>query len=584
MVVEFLTSRQALLNLADNRGQTPLLYAASAGFVTTVEFLMKDERIDIHCRDKDGRSVLFQACQNGHVDVVSLLLKTGARGFINVEVSTHDWTLTPLAVAIQRDEPELVQLLVRNGADWDIELEGENILVWAVRGGRWKCAQLLLELFHEKRGINLESALPKYTIALQLARFGCHPPRHSPFHSNRSAGRGGVILSQLDRDGKEVEMTVEAARLIYDDDYTIRSFVVNAAGESEFLADSVAPPSGVPALLIGELKDKFCVDEEILVKAVSNRKNSLDAVEQLLDAGGIELQITGRVVIAAIRFQTGQRQDDLFTLLIRRCGNAVPIEPDVLEAVAWELEGGLDYVGTFAFFKACQDRLKIPVSYIKAAAGRYALQSHHADFGPLLVCIDKLLIDEAISVIKIAEAGNLGLGYELSPWLVDCAEEIAWIGWVAQAIQSGQDDVAESLIREGARKYGPSGKDYVPVFLVLALRRKNRSMAGVVQSLVEWPGLDVNAPVLTGRQPVLFAAKRLDEVRILIKAGANPNYEDLGGDTPITCARRDHEVKILQALQDGELRDENGPERAPEQASERGKLDDVGEEEGPLAK
>lgn len=570
MVVEFLTSQQVSLNLADNRGQTPLLYAASAGFVTTVEVLMKDQRIDIYSCDQDGRSVLFQACQNGHVDVVRLLLKTGAREFINVEVPTHGWTLTPLAAAIEKDEPELVPLLVENGANMNIEVRHRNLLTFAVSSESWKCAEHLLELSHKQREIGLELPLPKDTIVVLLM------PRRSsmPLHSNHSAGRGGIVLSQLDRDGKEVSMTVEAAHLIYDDDYWVISYLVNAAGKVEPLESSAHTADGVLALLIGEFGDKFCVDEEMLIKAVSNRWNMPWSVQNLLDAGGKELQITGRVVDAALRFHAGDIQNDLVARLLRRCDNALPIQMDVLEAISWNFELGTTSDIVLRFFKLCQDRFEIPVSYIKAVVGRYALNRERSEIEPFLAWIHEYSVDAALSTMKIAEVGNHRYRFPSSLREV-CTEELDWINELRRAIQMKNDAEGVRLIGEGSKKYGPSGKDYVPILLVLALRREKKSPAGVVQSLLEWPGLDVNAPVLTGRRSMLFAASHLADVRSLVKAGANPKFADFRGDTPIWG----RDIKILKELIGGESRDENMREMVPEQALRAIGLDDVDQDE-----
>lgn len=63
-------------------------------------------------KNQSGATPLFAACNNGHLNIVGMLLDTG-RAKINVRVMDS----TPLAVACRTRRPNVVKLLLKRGAD-----------------------------------------------------------------------------------------------------------------------------------------------------------------------------------------------------------------------------------------------------------------------------------------------------------------------------------------------------------------------------------------------------------------------------------------------------------------------------------
>ena len=76
-LISELKERPPHLNEPDNAKNTPLQIAALEGFVDIVRYLISQECI-INCKNIDGDTPLIDAVENGHLEVVHLLLEAGA--------------------------------------------------------------------------------------------------------------------------------------------------------------------------------------------------------------------------------------------------------------------------------------------------------------------------------------------------------------------------------------------------------------------------------------------------------------------------------------------------------------------------
>ena len=59
--------------MADQKGYTALICAASIGHAPVVALLLADERVDPNIGDEDGFTALMWAADKGHASVVTLL-------------------------------------------------------------------------------------------------------------------------------------------------------------------------------------------------------------------------------------------------------------------------------------------------------------------------------------------------------------------------------------------------------------------------------------------------------------------------------------------------------------------------------
>jgi len=71
--VQLLLDKWANVNVKDNDGQTALL-AAKVEYTVLVKLLLKQDSVDPDLKDKDNRTPLLWAVENGYKLVVELLL------------------------------------------------------------------------------------------------------------------------------------------------------------------------------------------------------------------------------------------------------------------------------------------------------------------------------------------------------------------------------------------------------------------------------------------------------------------------------------------------------------------------------
>lgn len=121
---------KVFINIPDQTGRTPLMWAAYANFnapnkalkkdvgerVPYVEALLKVEGIDVQAKDNDGFTALHWAAWSGMPATSYLLIKAG----LNVNQPENNG-YTPLMLAALRGNAEVVRLLLQMGADASIK-------------------------------------------------------------------------------------------------------------------------------------------------------------------------------------------------------------------------------------------------------------------------------------------------------------------------------------------------------------------------------------------------------------------------------------------------------------------------------
>ncbi|PIO31049.1 hypothetical protein AB205_0006570, partial [Aquarana catesbeiana] len=116
----YLASRleqESVINLTDEEGFTPLMWAAAHGQIAVVEFLLQNGA-DPQILGKGRESALSLACSKGYTDIVKMLVECG------VDVNEYDWNGgTPLLYAVHGNHVKCVKILLENGADPTIETD-----------------------------------------------------------------------------------------------------------------------------------------------------------------------------------------------------------------------------------------------------------------------------------------------------------------------------------------------------------------------------------------------------------------------------------------------------------------------------
>ncbi|KAK4807935.1 hypothetical protein QYF61_016166 [Mycteria americana] len=114
---EHLQKGENLVNKPDERGFTPLIWAAAFGEIETVRHLLK-WGADPHALAKERESALSLASMGGYTDIVIMLLER------NVDINIYDWNGgTPLLYAVRGNHVKCVEALLARGADLTTEAD-----------------------------------------------------------------------------------------------------------------------------------------------------------------------------------------------------------------------------------------------------------------------------------------------------------------------------------------------------------------------------------------------------------------------------------------------------------------------------
>ncbi|MBE6419579.1 MAG: hypothetical protein E7031_05545 [Akkermansiaceae bacterium] len=110
-LLRLLINAEVNVNKADNDGDTPLGWAAMKGHLECVKLLLAAEGINVDSLNKQGISALHFSILNGHRACAIALIEAQA------EVNTPDSDgKTPLFIACEQDDIEMVKLLLAAGA------------------------------------------------------------------------------------------------------------------------------------------------------------------------------------------------------------------------------------------------------------------------------------------------------------------------------------------------------------------------------------------------------------------------------------------------------------------------------------
>jgi Ankyrin repeats (3 copies)/Ankyrin repeats (many copies)/MATH domain len=101
-----LLARGASADVEDDSSRTPLFYAARAGHLDVVAWLIDEVGLAVNARDSEQRSALFYACELGLTDMVGLLISKGA----DISLADDDGD-TPARIAEGQGHDDLAAML-----------------------------------------------------------------------------------------------------------------------------------------------------------------------------------------------------------------------------------------------------------------------------------------------------------------------------------------------------------------------------------------------------------------------------------------------------------------------------------------
>lgn len=128
------------VNKADERGNTPLIYAANVGSVEAVKLLL-GAGAQANAKGADGGTALIGAARGGHKEVADALLAAGADPKVKDESKT-----TALHLAAAMGSKEIAEALIKAGADVNAEDRlSQTPLMLARRRQQTEIADLLIQ-------------------------------------------------------------------------------------------------------------------------------------------------------------------------------------------------------------------------------------------------------------------------------------------------------------------------------------------------------------------------------------------------------------------------------------------------------
>jgi ankyrin repeat protein len=154
-----LAADSALVNSKDKDDKTPLFIAAEQGNVGVIEVLL-DKGADVNAQGRFYGNALYAASTYGHKEIATLLLDKGAD--VNAQGGEYG---NALQAALEKGYTEIVTLLLDKGAD--VNAQGRfygNALYAASTYGHKEIAALLLD-----KGADVNAQGGEYGNALQAA-------------------------------------------------------------------------------------------------------------------------------------------------------------------------------------------------------------------------------------------------------------------------------------------------------------------------------------------------------------------------------------------------------------------------------
>ncbi len=163
--MEDLIKQGANVNSADDKGRTPLMYAAQAGSQQAIEKLVKAHHADVNAKDVNDQTALMKSSIMGKNDGVKFLLDNKAK------IDEYDkFGRTALTYSARSDHTDVLKTLLHKGADPNIrDNDGRSPLMEAAAKGNLESTKELVKHFAD---VNAQTDRTKSTALMDAIEKG----------------------------------------------------------------------------------------------------------------------------------------------------------------------------------------------------------------------------------------------------------------------------------------------------------------------------------------------------------------------------------------------------------------------------
>ncbi|XP_053956221.1 transient receptor potential cation channel subfamily A member 1 [Anastrepha ludens] len=190
--------REEMISFYDSEGNVPLHSAVHGGDIKAVELCLKSGA-KISTQQHDLSTPVHLACAQGAIEIVKLMFSMQPSEKLTCLSCTDVQKMTPLHCAAMFDHPDIVEYLVKEGADINA-LDKEHrppILLAASRNG-WKTVHLLIRL---GAGINVKDASSRNVLHFVIMNGGRLPEFADEVNKKQSHSQLVQLLNEKDASG-----------------------------------------------------------------------------------------------------------------------------------------------------------------------------------------------------------------------------------------------------------------------------------------------------------------------------------------------------------------------------------------------
>ena len=176
-LVKYLQKKGASLESKNNLGDTPLMEAVSSGNLEMVKFFL-DKHVTLDVKNSIGNTPLTSAIATGNLDMVNLLIKNG------IKLDLKNEQVFSVSSAVLSGKIEMLKFVVKNGGNLDLkDMTGRTPLALAVYKNDIEIVNFLISHGAKIDKDLAESADPKINQYLRKQM-------DNPFDVLKQSGRG----------------------------------------------------------------------------------------------------------------------------------------------------------------------------------------------------------------------------------------------------------------------------------------------------------------------------------------------------------------------------------------------------------